>query len=209
MKWKELLEHMDPLLPADFFSYSFSIPRTNSSRVGSVPDLSNFLDEEKFGSVFLTWSEEGLSGKAVIEKPFEGSFFPEYRKGDSLELFIDTRDHKKGGFASRFCHHFVFLAGEVNGIQAEEVSKFRSEDTHPLCSSVDLKVSSETHKKSYALSFTIKESALHGFDPSQFPRIGFAYRINRLKGKPQHFPCSSEHFELFEHPGLWASVTLT
>jgi hypothetical protein len=205
MKWKELLEHMDPLLPADFFSYSFSI----SSKMTEVPDTSHLLDEEKFGSLYLSWSEDGIFGKAIIEKPFEGAFFPDYRKGDCLEIFIDTRDHKKSGFASRFCHHFVFLAGEVNGIRAEEVSRFRSEDTHPLCNATDLIVSCHAGKKSYELSFQIKESALHGFDPSQFPRMGFAYRINRFKGKPQHFPVSSERFELFEHPGLWASVSLT
>lgn len=205
MKWKELLEHMDPLLPADFFSYSFEI----FSQMKEVPDTSYLLDEEKFGTLYLSWSEEGIFGKALIEKPFEGAFFPDYRKGDSLEIFIDTRDHKKSGFASRFCHHFVFLPAEVNGIRAEEVSRFRSEDTHPLCNASDLTVSLKADKKSYALSFEIKESALHGFNPSEFPRMGFAYRINRLKGKPRHFPVSSERFELFEHPGLWASVSLT
>ncbi len=215
MKPKELLENMDPLLPVDFFSYSFSIPYASDlasiphEKMGEVPDISNLLDETKFGSVSLAWSEEGIAGKALIKKKFEGSFFPDYTKGDSLEIFIDTRDHKKSRFASRFCHHYVFLAGEVNGIQAEEVSRFRSEDTHPLCSSLDLKVSCRVDDQSYELCFMIQESALHGYDPSQFSRIGFAYKINRVKGKSQHFPCSSKRFELFEHPSLWSSITLS
>ncbi len=215
MKWNELLENMDPLLPADFFSYSFSIPHIKdfshclSKKMGEVPDVSHLLDENKFGSLSMGWNEEGISGRAIIKKPFEGSFFPEYEKGDSLEVFIDTRDHKKSRFASRFCHHFVFLPGEVNGIQAEEVTRFRSEDSHPLSSSSDLQVSCHMEEKSYELCFMIKENALHGYDPSQFPRIGFAYRLNRYKGKPQHFPFSAERFELFEHPSLWSSITLS
>jgi hypothetical protein len=215
MKPKELLENMDPLLPADFFSYRFSIPHAKDlenvslKKMEEIPSLSNLLDEVAFGSISLAWSEEGIAGKLTVKKPFEGAFFPEYAKGDSLEVFIDTRDHKKSSFASRFCHHFVFLAGEVNGIQAEEVTRFRSEDSHPLCSSSDLKVLCKASGNSYELSFIIKESALHGYDPSQFPRIGFAYKINRVKGKPQHFPCSSTRFELFEHPSLWSSITLS
>jgi len=83
------------------------------------------------------------------------------------------------------------------------------DDSHPLCNSSDLKISCKVHKQSYEICFFIQESALHGYDPSQFSRIGFAYRINRFKGKPQHFPISSERFELLDHPSLWASCPLT
>lgn len=204
MKSHELLEHMDPLLPADFFSYSFSLEK----QLTLLPDLTSFLDEEKFASLFLGWNEEGIFGKAVVERTFEKSLFPEYEKGDSLEIFIDTRDHKKNGFASRFCHHFVFLGEEVVGVQAEEVTRFRLEDSHPLCSSSDLEVSCKKEKKSYELSFQIKENALHGYNPQEFKKIGFAYRVNRWKGKPQHFPVSSKCFELLDHSGLWASLAL-
>lgn len=208
MKWQELLENMDPLLPADFLSYSFSIPHTKLQKTDFLPDLTYLLDEEKFAFLSLSWNEEGLRGKVFVEKVLEKSFFPDYAKGDSVEIFLDTRDHKKSGFATRFCHHFVFLAEEVNGVQSEEVTRFRQEDSHPLCNSSELEVSCLVEKKSYELSFFIKESALQGYDPLQFPRIGFAYKINRFKGKPQHFPVSSSYFDLLEHPGLWASITL-
>lgn len=205
MKREELLEQMDPFLPADFFSCYFSIHRN----LEKVPSVSELLGEDPFASLSLAWSEEGIVGKLSSEKPFQDSFFPDYEKGDSLEIFIDTRDHKKGGFATRFCHHFLFLPTRVNSIQAQEITRFRLEDTHPLCSSSDLSVSSHLGKNTYELCFTIKAEALHGYDPLQFPRIGFAYILNRCKGKPQQFPISSERFDFLGAPSLWASVTLT
>lgn len=205
MKTDELLENMDPLFPADFLSCSFPI---SSSKFTLIPDMSNFLDEEKFSSFYIKWSEEGIEGMITVEQSFEGCFFPEYQKGDSIEIFIDTRDHKKSAFATRFCHHFVFLPAEVNGVRAEEVTKFRLDDSHPLCNSSDLKVSPKIGKKSYEISFFISESALHGYDPSQFSRIGFAYKINRLKAPSQHFPISSKAFDLLDNPSLWASCQL-
>ncbi len=211
MKWQELLENMDPLLPADFFSYQLDIfYQSDLYSLGKAKpmfDVCDLLDEEKFADLSLIWNEQGIAGRAVIHKPFQESSFPAYEKGDSLELFISTREIKKGS-ATRFCHHFVFLAAEVQGIQAQEVTRFRSEDSHPLCSASDLGVQCHAKKDSYELSFQIQENALHGFDPEQFPKIYFAYRINRCKAKPQHFPFSSERFDMLANPSLWASITL-
>jgi hypothetical protein len=214
MKREELLEHMSPLLPADFFTCRFSIPECKDFSIPlqkageKVPEMSELLVEEKFASLFLSWNEEGLLGRVIVDKPFESSFFPDFEKGDALELFIDTRDHKKKGFASRFCHRFVFLPAEVNGIQAQEITKFRSEDTHPLCEASDLMVSSTFEKTSYTLFFQIKTNALCGYDPGEFDRIGFAYSLHRFKGKPQQFPTSAAYFDLAQSPKLWASVLL-
>jgi hypothetical protein len=211
MKWQDLLESMDPLLPADFFSYELSIPYCKDlaavSKIKPLLDLSDFLDEEKFADLFLAWNEGGVLGKATVYKPFKESCFPSYEKGDSLELFISTRESKKGT-TTRFCHHFVFLAGEVQGIQAQEITRFRFEDSHPLCSASDLSIQCKAEKDSYELTFQIHEHALHGFDPEQFSKIYLAYRFHRYKGKPQHFPFSSERFDILTNPSLWASITL-
>ena len=108
MRAQDLLEGMDPLFPADFFSYNIEIGQAATE----LPDLSDLLDEESFASLSLSWSPEGVFGLFHIKKPLEASSFPDYMKGDAIELFIDTRDNKKSGFASRFCHQFVFLGKE-------------------------------------------------------------------------------------------------
>jgi len=214
MKEFELLEAMDPFMPGDFFSCVIGIPYAPDSsspfskQSRPLPDMSELLGTEKGGELFLAWNEGGILGKAVIDKPFEHSLFPGYEKGDALEVFIDTRDHKKTGFLTRFCHHFLFLGSEVEGLQAQEITRFRSEDTHPLCSSSDLTVTSIRERTSYTLFFVIAGSALHGYDPSQFSRLGFAFILHRHKAKPCCFPAARSLFDVAQHPSLWASITL-
>ncbi|MES2199819.1 MAG: hypothetical protein V4489_06595 [Chlamydiota bacterium] len=204
MRPQDLLEGMDPLFPADFFNYSIEIGQT----LTELPDLSDLLAEESLGSLSLSWSPEEISGLICIKKPLETSLFPDYDKGDAIEIFLDTRDNKKSGFVSRFCHQFVFLGKEVNGIRAQEITKFRLEDTHPLCDSSDIFLEIKEKKESYEVAFTLPKEILHGYDPLQFSRLGFAYRIHQHKGKPRHFPFSSKYFEPLKHPSLWASLLL-
>ncbi len=204
MRAQDLLEGMDPLFPVDFFSCNIEIGKA----VTELPDLSDLLAEEAFATLLLSWDLEGISGFFHIKKPLEDSAFPDYMKGDAIELFIDTRDNKKSGFASRFCHQFVFLGKEVNGVRAQEITKFRAEDTHPLCDPSEIFLEIKEKKGGYEVAFTLPKEILHGYDPLQFSRLGFAYRVHRYKGMPQHFPFSSKYFEPLKHPSLWASLLL-
>ena len=213
MKTEAILEIMDPIFPADFFHCSVNIPYAKDKAevvktVSVLPDITSLLDEERFASLSLAWNEESLMGFLSVEKPFESSFFPEYEKGDALELFIDTRDNKKAGFASRYCHQFVFLAGTVDGIQAQEITRFRSEDSHVLCDSTLIGLEMRLEKNGYSLFFTLPKEVLYGYDPLQFARIGFSYKIHRYKEKPMHFPFSSKSFDPLQNPSLWASLDL-
>ena len=206
---------LDALVPLDFFSITLDLPfaqeidkRKIGQKVPPLPDVSLFLAEPSFADFYLAWNEEGLIGKVHVHKPFEESLFPDYEQGDSIEVFIDTRDRKTGGFATRFCHHFVFLAHPVQQVQAQEFSKFRSDDTHSLCDSSLLAVQVKYGSGEYTLDFSLPSSCLHGYDPQTFPRIGFSYKINRYKGASQHFSVSSQYFDIMQSPSLWASFKL-
>ncbi|MBS0603849.1 MAG: hypothetical protein JSS60_02295 [Verrucomicrobia bacterium] len=209
---RDVLEELPALAPLEFFTlegqlnYSKAPPSSKTmSRKYMLPDTSEWLAEERFAGVALAWSEAGIYIDALVDKPFEEALYPKYQDGDAIELFFDTRDLKTAGFATRFCHQFVFLPQAVQGIIAQEVTHFRTEDVHPLCDAADLQVVSEIGKKNYELQIFIPAHCLHGFDPSSFERIGFTYRIHRYKGMPQHFALSSQHFSLEQHPRLWAS----
>lgn len=211
----EFLEQLEPLSPIDFFAlsseihYSKELPSSRLfQRKFRLLDTSELIPEEKFAELCLAWNEEGLMIEAFITKPFAHSEFPRFAEGDSLELFIDTRDLKTAGFMTRFCHHFLILPKETNGVGSHEMTAFRSDDAHALCDPQDLFVESTFSASGYSMQIIIPSHCLHGYDPSSFDRLGFTYKLNRYQGEPQHFSVSSHYYAIEKHPSLWASLKL-
>lgn len=201
------------LSPLSFFYAEIPVlflPQSESRLTSAygLPNLAQFLGEGSFAEVFLAWNSEGLRASVHVDKPFEQALFPEIQRGDSVELFFDTRNVKTSGFNTRFCHHFFFLPESVEGRQAGELTRFRAEETHEWCASADLQVKATRSKRNYTLDLFIPAHCLHGYDPDQFDHIGFTYRINRCGGPPQHFSVSSDDYQIEEQPSLWASLKL-
>ena len=209
---EENLDHISPLIPMEFFKAEVDLKPALLSKplkkTHLLPNFSELLYEELFAEVFMGWHERGLFFEIKVSKPFEECHFPEFRKGDSVELFIDTRDLKSAGFSTRFCHHFVFLPKPVEEIHAQEVTVFRTDDKHPLCEAQNLKIKSDFQKRRYFLEIFIPSECLHGYDPTSFDRLGLSYRINRLKGDPQHFTVSSDYLAIESQPSLWSTMQM-
>ena len=203
-----MLNELSPIPPACFFNVSTKV-RKKVGRLTYLPDMSGYLNEKAFGRIAVVWSPGGLTLHVHVKKSLEESLYPKYRDSDSLEIFLDTRDLKNAQSVHRFCHHFVFLPEEVDGVQAQEVTRFRSDETHELAASELFVVQVKVGKRDYEMEIHIPKEAMHGYDPTEFKRLGFAYRLNRMNGDPQHFNLSSRFFSLEKHPGLWATLILT
>jgi len=173
-----------------------------------LPDTSELCVEEVFAEIAMGWSREGLEICLSSASTFHEATYPDVTRGDSLELFIDTRDVKTSGFNTRFCHHFFFLPEAVEGNRAGEITHFRTEDAHELCDPKLLIVDSSLKKNGYQMHIFIPSQCLYGYDPDQFTRLGFTYRINRRYGAPQHFSVTSSEYQLSQQPSLWSSVRL-
>lgn len=170
--------------------------------------LDKLTQEEPFAVLHMGWNQNGLYFFVEVEKPFQDAFYPEVSRGDSVELFIDTRDVKTTGFVTKFSHHFFFLPQSVDGHKAGEITRFRAEDAHELCDPQDLHLKSEIKKNGYHLNIFIPTQCLSGYDPDQFGRLGFTYRVNRLGNPPQHFSVLSSEFKIEQQPSLWSSLNL-
>jgi len=173
-----------------------------------LPDTTYLCAEESFANVHMGWNKEGIELYVVIDQKLQSSLYPEVTKGDSVELFFDTRNVKTSGFNTRFCHHFVFLAEAADGVQALELTRFRTEDAHELCDPKELKVKTIVSKDGYSMQIFIPSTCLVGYDPDQFTQLGFNYRINRFKGDPQHFSAITDEYKIEQQPSLWGSVKL-
>lgn len=174
----------------------------------SLPSTSSLCHEYSFAEVAMGWHEEGLGFQINVDQAYTRSNFPDVERGDSIELMIDTRDLKSAGFNTRFCHHFYFLPKPVEENQYGEITRFRTEDSHPLCDSQLLRCEIRIGKDDYKMKIFIPSQCLYGYDPKQFDRLGFTYRINRASGKPQHFSVVSQEYQIDQQPSLWASIKL-
>lgn len=205
-----------PLSPLPFFQVQINClyldPKNGTEDIKKkeyqLPSFEKFTHEIPFADLNMGWNEKGLYFYCQVHSSFQDVFYPEISRGDSLELFIDTRDVKTSGFATKFCHHFYFLPQKIEEHQAGEMTRFRTEDAHELCDSKELKLKSDIQKKGYTLNIFIPSQCLHGYDVNQFNRIGFTYRINRVAKPPQHFSVLSAEFKVEPQPSLWSSAIL-
>jgi hypothetical protein len=173
-----------------------------------LPSTSELCGEASFADVSIAWNQEGIAFQIKVDQPVTHAAYPDVGNGDSVELFLDTRDIKTSGYNTRFCHHFYFLPEEVNGYQAGETTHFRGDDAHPLCDAALLQIRVKRTVKGYSMFIIIPSSCLHGYDPDQFDRLGFTYRINRAHFFPQHFAASGVDYQIDQQPSLWASLNL-
>lgn len=214
-----LFENITPFAPVHFFALQFDCHYFQESKKEAfgnsrhyLPDLAFINDLESFAELAMGWNEKGLYFLAKVKRPLLKVEFPNLQKGDALELLIDTRDVKTSGYQTRFCHHFYFLPEKIRQDkeevpQAAEITRFRGEDAHELCDPSLLIVSTLEKSKSYLMNIFIPSECLNGYDPSQFDRLGFNYRINRYEGEPQCFSSNSNEFPI-EQPSLWSSLKL-
>ncbi len=200
-----ILEDAPALPPLHFFSLAVDLPRGKSVL---LPDTSEYLGEESFAAIRMKWEESGLAFDILFHKPFEGAFYPEYSRGEAVELLIDTRDLKTAGFPTKFCHRFLILPQAVGEMRAQEITRFRAEESHVLCDKSLIAVDSEFAKKSFRVKIELPAEALHGFDPKTFDRLGFTYRIFRTGGAAQHFALTSRFCAIEQQNALWATLVL-
>ena len=207
-----MFEDLPALMPIQFFGLACDCEYLKGALKPSpaylLSSTADCLDEEAFADLYCGWSEEKISIFADVHVPFQKVGESDFRKGDCLEIFIDTRDLKSKAVITRFCHHFIFFPLEHQGHFGREISRFRNEDTHRLCSPEDLEVHADLKANKYSLSITIPAHCLFGFEPQTFQKIGFTYRLNRAEGPPQHFAVSSQEYAIEQHPSLWATLKL-
>jgi hypothetical protein len=171
-----------------------------------LPDWTGLVGEEPFAEVTFLWTSSGVQVGVSVQKSLSKVIYPEFRQGDALELFFDTRDIKTAILPTKFCHHFILLPEEVNGVQGQERVCPRTDDPHPLADPSAIGLEVKKGRSSYAMEITLPASILYGFTPETFPRLGFSYVLHREGGKPQHF--SSPLLAIEGHPYLWPTLML-
>jgi hypothetical protein len=198
-----IFEELESLSPVQFFALSWDCPYLKGDLRPAadyrIPSTAELLNEDEFAVLHMGWNERMISLQVEVRSR---------TSDDSIDLFFDTRDLKIKPQISKYCHHFRVTPDEREGFFARELTRFRNEDIHRLSDPSELIVDVESDDSSYILKIRIPAVCLFGYDPFQFQRLGFTYRINRANLPAQHFAVSSEEFNIEQQPSLWATLKL-
>ena len=178
--------------------------------------LQNFaaIDEMKnYADVRLGWNEFGLAVQVEVkgkeQPPVGDSDKP--KSSDGLSLWIDARDARASHRASRYCHHFLFLAAGGGPDKDEpfvaQAKINRAQQDAPLANLAEVPFRGKRTKSGYRLEAFLPAAALTGFDPEQHPRLGVYYVVRDQELGDQHLSVSWE-FPFTDDPSLWAVLEL-
>lgn len=185
-----MIENIVPLIPVHFFAVKlpcYGVKRRQLEKVHLLPKLTELTKQKPIANVFMGWHSNGIALDVVAKRSLE-----------KIELFFDTRDRKTMGYPTRFCHHFFI---DVPNLEVSEITRFRTDDAHELCDPAMIHVKGDEKK----ISVWFPKEVLFGYEPAQFKRLGFTYRIN---GGEQNFSVLDADFTIEKHPSLWSTLTL-
>ncbi|MBM3263096.1 MAG: hypothetical protein FJY97_06670 [candidate division Zixibacteria bacterium] len=206
-----------------FFSYSFACRyRKKAPRVDTelsdwgpefrVPDIGFLEDMPKVADVYMGWNEEGLYfGLEVRKRKAVRCDYARHWIGDSFQIWIDTRDVKTARRAGRYCHQFNCLPagggedGDRAVVKPTQIDRARERWNMPEPET--LPVAAHIDDKGYRMEVAIPAPALTGYDPSEFPRLGFTYYLNNSEWPPQWWSAGRD-LRVFLDPSTWGTVTL-
>lgn len=191
-----------PLVPIPLFRFKFPLKGKFL-----LPDLT-YLNESSYHTpISLSWSHDGITVEAHYSKKEFTCLPTNFKEGDALELFIDTRDNKQGNYPTKFCHHFLFYPEQVDGLFGRELTRFRGEETHDLANPKLFVVKLREKGRGAILEIFIPKEALCGYDPEQFNRMGFTYRCHLRDHEEQLFSTSPQ-FSIEQNPSFFASFEM-
>jgi hypothetical protein len=213
----------EPLLPTRFL-FRFSAPcryrdplwtdeGTQLEERYRLVGLTELEGQAALADVRAAWSEAGLVFTLRVQGKRQPPWCRAVRPEDSdgLQVWIDTRDVHNVHRAGRFCHRFVFLpsgAGrKLDQPVAECLPINRARELHNPIAAGQLRVCSEKRVDGYVLEAFIPAEALTGFDPAEYPRLGFTYAVIDRELGQQTFGVGSP-MPYQEDPSLWATLEL-
>jgi len=176
-------------------------------------DFGELEGRPSHAEVRAAWSAEGLAFRVQVggkqQPPWCRATRPE--DSDGVRFWIDTRDVHNVHRASRFCHEFLFLPGGA-GSRAEDAMATwlpinRARENPRVVRLEAIEVRSARQRDGYVLSAFLPTEVLTGYDPQEFPRLGFTYAVIDRELGEQTFGVGSP-MPYQEDPSLWGTLDL-
>lgn len=176
--------------------------------------LGQLADRPHFAPLRAAWNEQGLMFQIEVQGKKQLPWCRQTRleESDGLHVWVDTRSSPGIHRATRYCHRLVFtpIGGGTRNDQplAGPTSINRAREYPNPISPFALKTRGQLLPEGYRLWAGISREALSGYDPREYPQIGFYFAvIDRELG--WHCFSLGPEYPVTEDPSLWGVLDLT
>jgi len=216
-----------PLLPQSFW-FRIAAPCPRIARIpqkegagrlldlpesSALPDLRQLDGGTSWAQIRVGWNPGGL-GIAVLAEGVSSEQLDRARPEGfaTAKFWVDTRDTRNVGRATRFCHRFVarLEPGKARGqldVKVVQQPIARATADPPICRPELIAARAELSRIAWMLELFLPADALNGFDAETNRRLGFAYQIVDHVRDDQFFTTGRE-FPVGENPSLWSTLEL-
>ncbi|VTU00719.1 hypothetical protein, partial : Uncharacterized protein OS=Blastopirellula marina DSM 3645 GN=DSM3645_11457 PE=4 SV=1 [Gemmataceae bacterium] len=197
-------------VPQDTDAHDHLVDLPEAARIDNFAALD---EQQNFADVRLAWNDFGVAVQVEVrgkEQVAVGDA-AQPKSSDGLWLLLDTRDSRTSHRASRYCHHFLFLAAGGGTDKDEpfvaQLKINRAQQDAPAANLGDVLFRGARIKGGYRLEAFIPAAALYGFDPQEHPRLGVSYVVRDQELGDQFLGVGWD-FPFAEDPSLWAVLEL-
>lgn len=215
---------------AYLFDFGFSLRRfdVTSSESGRMDDLSWSLSDaysiprleqlsverDSVWHMRGAWHERGLMFEFVVKKIPVRPDSEGLKYHRALQLYIDTRCSLGIKRGNHFCYRLNFPTQQPPEKTAKQILKGRHTSIHrateepPKIPEEDLLYQVGPHDTTHELwRIFVRGSKLHGYNPGEFPEIGFFFCMYDTRNSSIHLVrTASSRFQ--EDPSNWCRVKL-
>jgi len=198
--------------PCEYIAANATLDETY--RIPSVGRLEDSDLQSKLPYDFrIGWNETGLHFALIVSEKKQSLWCRSTQpdESDGIQICLDTRDIKDIHRASRFCHRLLFMpigSGRDN-IQPSAVwLPIHRAKEHP--SPVDLsqiKMQSKVSKEGYRLAVFLPGKVLTGFDPAEYPNLGFHFVVMDREYGSSYFLVAPP-LPHDQDPSLWGTLVM-
>jgi hypothetical protein len=182
-----------------------------------LPDLSELEEEAKVSpplDLRVGWNETGIffslnvSGKK--QHLWCRAASPE--QSDGIQICLDTRNIKDIHRATRFCHRLLFLP-EGNRLNEKQPAVFwlpihRAKDHPNPIDLARLELRSRITADGYQLDAFIPGKVLTGFDPAEYPNLGFHFALLDREQGNRYFSVEPP-LPHDQDPSIWGTLEMS
>lgn len=208
--------------PALLFRFSLSMyradidPFSDQWTLGEAytfPRLDRLSGNKSFAELRGAWCKKGLMFQLTVTGKTQYPWCRPSRmeESDGLHMWIDTRNSPGIQRATRFCHQFVFTPMGGGPRQDRPIGALLAiarakENPHEVAGGM-IQLRSRLARNGYQLFIGISNVALTGFDPLEYPRLGFHFAIADRELGWQAVTVGRD-LPAEENPSLWSDLEL-